>query len=130
MEKRRIIDIERKLTHDRERLFALFVIVDADVARDQTAERIKGETAHRGLDAALVQFLDDLVAPIAAEAFFGQIITATDESTEKKNDRKSQERAQNPHTARDDGHVRGAVEVEAARSTTRMACQTPTSQWL
>src|SRR6185369_9359827 len=52
---------------------------------------------HRGLDAALVQFLDDLLAPTAAEALLCQVITATDQSADKKNDRESQKGAQNPH---------------------------------
>ena len=45
MEKRRIIDIKRDLTHYCERSFALLVVINADVTRDQAAERIEREPA-------------------------------------------------------------------------------------
>ena len=86
MEERRVVDIERELTHHRERSLALFVVVDAHVARDQAAKGIERETANRRLDAALVQFFDDLVAPVAAETFFCQIPAPGEESAKEQND--------------------------------------------
>ena len=43
MEERRVIDIKRDLAHYRERSFALLVVINADVTRDQTAEGIERE---------------------------------------------------------------------------------------
>ena len=96
MKKGRVIDIERDLAHDRERLVTFFVVVNADVARDQPAERIERQAADGGFDPAFVQLLDDFLSPAAAETFLGQIPAAGQKPDDDQDGRQAPEGQQNP----------------------------------
>src|SRR5256885_16405976 len=99
MEKRRVINIERDFAHEREGFVAIFVIVNSDIARDQPAKWIEGQTADGGFDTALMEFFHHGVAPVAAESFPGQIPSARRETAEDKNDRETKQRARDPTRA-------------------------------
>jgi hypothetical protein len=90
MEQGRVIDVERDLTDDSERVLSLFVIINPDVARDQTAKGIEREATNLRFDAVLAQFLRDLITPMPAEAFFRQVPAATEHGGEGHHDNETE----------------------------------------
>ena len=68
MKKRAVVEIEGDLADESERVLPVFVIVNADVSCHQAAKGIEGEVPDGGFDAMLVQFFDDEVAPLPADA--------------------------------------------------------------
>ena len=76
MEERGVIDVQRDLADDGERVLAILEIENPDVLRDQAANRIERQPAHRCFDAPLVQFFDDALTPLPSEPALGQIPSA------------------------------------------------------
>jgi hypothetical protein len=109
MEERGVIDVERDFADDRDDVFPIFEIVNPDVLRDQAANGIEREAAHRGFDAALMQLFDDPLAPLFAEPAFSQIPAAPGEEEDNADDREAQNSV-------GEGTMRpGAAPVELAR---------------
>src|SRR5262249_58584385 len=78
MNERSIIDIERHFADEGERILSVLVIENPHVSCNQPAKRIEREPANGGFDATLVQFLNDAITPLSAEASFPQIPTAAE----------------------------------------------------
>src|SRR3954453_11583075 len=53
MQERGVVDVERDFTDREQWLFAVLCVIDADVARDEAAERIERQLAHGSFDPAL-----------------------------------------------------------------------------
>ena len=90
VEQRRVINIERDFADDGERVLAVFEIVDPDVLRDETADRVDSEPLDRSFDAALVQFLADAIPPFLAKTALRQIPTGPAENQNESDDREPQ----------------------------------------
>jgi hypothetical protein len=76
MEERGVIDIQLDLADNRECVLAILEIENPRVLRDQAANRIERQPAHRCFDAPLVKFFDDAVTPLPAKTALGQIPSA------------------------------------------------------
>ena len=90
MEERRIINIERDLADDGDGVFAVLVIKNAHVARDQTAKRIEREPPDRCFDAAFAQFFNDSVTPMPPKTFSREIPAAQRRDRDNRQDEKPQ----------------------------------------
>src|SRR5438034_5212342 len=95
MQERGVVDVERNLANERERVFPVFVVEDPYVTRDQAAEGIKGETADRSFDATFVQLFNELVTPLPSKTLLGQIPTARSEGQYQRQHNKTQGDANN-----------------------------------
>src|SRR5262245_4527913 len=100
MEKCGVVDIKRALAHDRKGALPLLVIINSDVARNSASNWLEGEPADRGFDSSLVEFFDHLVAPVAAEAFLGQIPSAGRKSAEHEQGSQATKCQQKPNPGR------------------------------
>ena len=73
VQERGVINIERDLADDGERVLAVLEVEDPHVLRDQAAHRVERQPADRCFDSAFVQFFNDAVAPLAAKAALREI---------------------------------------------------------
>ena len=89
MQKRAVINVERNFADERERVLAVFVIVNAHVARDQTAKWIEREMADRGLHAVFSQFFHNKVTPLPAESFAREIPAAGQQRGDEQDNKKA-----------------------------------------
>ena len=85
MNERGVIEIERDFAHDGEGVIAIFVIIQANFLRDESAERIEREVRDVRFDAVLVQFFGDECARSRAEASRRQIPAAADDRGDREN---------------------------------------------
>ena len=90
MEERGVIDIQRDLADDRERVLAIFEIENPDVLGDQAAHRIERQAADRCFDAAFVKFFDDAVTPLPAEPALRQIPSAPGQRADGHEEKEAQ----------------------------------------
>ncbi len=90
MQERGVIDVEQYLADGEEWRVAICLVVDAKVLCDEAAKWIEREPAHGRFDPALPEFLDNLCAPLPAEAFVREIPTAPKQDREKGESQQSQ----------------------------------------
>ena len=76
LQERGIINIERNAADPADDVFTIFVIKNPNVLRDQTAERIKRDSANRSLHPVFAQLFHHQTAPFLAESFFCKIPAA------------------------------------------------------
>ena len=93
MQQRRVIDVECDFADHRQRVLAIFEIVNPHVLRDEAPDRIDGEPRDRGFDAALVQFFRNAVAPFLAEPAFREIPARPAEDENERDDRQTENAA-------------------------------------
>ncbi len=90
MQERGVINIQRDLADDRERVLAILEVENPDILRDQAANRVERQPAHRCFHAALVQFCDDPVAPLPSEPALGQIPSAPGQGEDDRDEKETQ----------------------------------------
>src|ERR1700674_2357551 len=90
IKERGVIDIQRDLADDRERVLAILEIENPDVLRDQAAHRIERQQPHRCFDAPFVKFFDNAVTPLSPEPAFRQIPSAPRQRAKSGEEKKAQ----------------------------------------
>src|SRR5204863_3528909 len=88
---RSVIDVERDFTNEGQRVFAVLVVENPYIFRNEAAKRIQRQPANGSFDTALVQLLDDAIAPLPAEASFPQIPAAAEKCQESEKNGQTQE---------------------------------------
>src|SRR5204863_9694428 len=79
---------QRNATDLRDSVLAIFVIINANILRDQATKGIESQPPNRGFYAVLVQFLNHESAPFPAESFPGQVPAAAGHRSQDQNNQK------------------------------------------
>src|ERR1700758_5087609 len=80
MEKCSVVDVEGHLADQRKSFFPMFGVKNSDVLRDQSSKRVKRQTSHRRLDAALVQFFDHAQPPLFSKSLLSDVPSAANQT--------------------------------------------------
>src|SRR5205085_8009711 len=84
LQKRAVIYIERQPADLHHGVLTMPIIENANILRDEAAERIEREPPDGGFDTMLAQFFHHQRAPGTAEAFFGQIPAPASKGAERE----------------------------------------------